>query len=249
MISSHAEVVEVDAHEAAPSVHASALDTMSLAANYHEWIFATVRPFIGQRVVEVGGGYGSFSHALQERERLITLDNDPVCCLRLRKRFSERGNIRIVEGDILDAAVAQDLAEERLDTAVCVNVLEHIENDVTALVNMHDVLQPGGHVIVFVPASPLLYGALDTELGHVRRYRRRELREKVASAGFTIEHCHYFNSIGALSWFVAGRVRRQRIIQANQVRLYDRAVVPILSRAERLIPPPFGQSLAIVARK
>lgn len=231
------------------SVHASALDAMALASNYHDWILKTVLPFIGPRVVEVGGGIGSIAHALQSHERLIVLDNDPVCCRRLRNRFRDSENIRIFEGDILDPVVAADLGGEQLDTVVCVNVLEHIAEDVPALKNMYDLLAPGGHLVVLVPALPALFGALDEELGHVRRYRRRELRDKVASVGFGVERCHFFNSIGAVSWFVAGRVRRQRVIQAGQVRFYDRFIVPTLSGAERVIPPPFGQSLIIVARK
>lgn len=247
-------VVDTDEQEAAArhdalSMHASALDAMSLAFNYHDWILDTVLPFIGSRVVEVGGGIGSIAHALQDRERLVVLDNDPVCCRRLHDRFDTHENIRVIEGDILDPVVVAGLATERLTTVVCVNVLEHIAEDKRALKSMYDLLQPGGHLVLFVPALPLIYGALDTELGHVRRYRRRALREMITSVGFSVERCDFFNSIGAVSWFAVSRVRRQRVIRASQVRLYDRLFVPILSRVERMISPPFGQSLVISARK
>jgi SAM-dependent methyltransferase len=177
------------------------------------------------------------------------VDNDPVCCRRLHERFDGQDNVRVLEGDILNRYVVQDLAAERLDTVVCVNVLEHIAEDVAALRSMNDLLQPGGRLIVFVPALPMLYGSLDAQVGHVRRYRRRELRDKVADVGFTVERCRFFNSVGAASWLVAGRVRRQQEIRANDVRIYDRVFVPVLARAERLIPPPVGQSLVIVGRK
>lgn len=240
---------EVAAQHDALSMHASALDAMSLASHYHAWILDTVLPFIGSRVVEVGGGIGSIAHALQERERLVVLDNDPVCCRRLHDRFGAEENIRVIEGDILDPGVVADLAAERLNTVVCVNVLEHIAEDRRALQCMYDLLTPGGHLVLFVPALPRIYGVLDTELGHVRRYRQRELRDTVTSVGFTVERCRFFNSVGALSWFAVGRVRHQRVIQADQVRFYDRFVVPVLARVERVIPPPFGQSLVISARK
>lgn len=249
MISTDVRASEPVTENEALSVHASALDAMSLASNYHDWILTTVLPCIGSRVVEVGGGIGSIADALQSQERLIVVDNDPVCCRRLRSRFDGLVNIRVLEGDILNPAVAEDLGNEHLDTVVCVNVLEHIAEDVLALKNMYNSLQPGGYLIAFVPALPLLFGALDEELGHVRRYRRRELRDKVGSVGFSVERCRFFNGIGAVSWFVAGRVRRQKEIQGNQVRFYDRFIVPILSRVERIISPPFGQSLIIVARK
>jgi SAM-dependent methyltransferase len=249
MISSSADEVGRGAEIGQISVHGSALDAMSQAENYHDWIVDSVLAFIGPRVVEIGGGIGSIAHALRDRERLVILDKDPVCCRRLERRFAARGNIRVLEGDILDPAVAAGLGGERLDTVVCVNVLEHIDEDIQALRGMHEILQPGGHLIVFVPALPLLYGPLDVQLGHRRRYRRGELRDKVASVGFSVERCRFFNGVGAVSWFVAGRLRRQRTIRVDQVRLYDRLVVPAVSRAENIIPPPFGQSLMLFARK
>ncbi len=249
MISSSADEPGRIAEIGQISVHGSALDAMSQAENYHDWIIDTILTFIGPRVVEIGGGIGSIAHALRDRERLVIVDKDPVCCLRLRHRFAEHGNARVLEGDILDPAITADLGEERLDTVVCVNVLEHIAEDLRALTNMYHLLQPGGRLVAFVPALPLLYGALDIELGHRRRYRRGELRDKIASVGFGIERCRFFNGVGAVSWFIAGRVRRQRTILVDQVRLYDRLVVPVVSRVENMIPPPIGQSLMVVARK
>src|SRR5438067_11112094 len=91
-----------DAENETLSAHASALDVMSLAPRYHDWILATILPFIGSRVGEVGGGIGSISAALPDRERLVVVDNDPICCRRLHERFDGQGNVRVVEGDILD---------------------------------------------------------------------------------------------------------------------------------------------------
>ncbi|MGI8688540.1 MAG: class I SAM-dependent methyltransferase [Thermomicrobiales bacterium] len=247
MVSDTGEREAVARHDAL-SMHASALDTMSLAFNYHAWILDTILPFIGSRVVEVGGGIGSIAHALQDRERLVVLDNDPACCRRLQYRFDAE-SIRVIEGDILDPGVVAALATERLTTVVCVNVLEHITEDKRALKSMYDLLQPGGHLVLLVPALPLIYGTLDTELGHVRRYRRRALRDMITAVGFSVERCRFFNSIGAISWFAVGRVRRQQVIHSGQIRFYDRFLVPVLSRVERMIPPPFGQSLVIIARK
>lgn len=231
------------------SAHASALDAMSLAPEYHHWILDTILPFVGSRVIEVGGGIGSVSSALRDRERLVVLDNDPVCCQRLHQRFDGHGNIRIEQGDIVERQVVEALTAERLDTVVCINVLEHIAEDALALRSMYDLLQVGGHLIVFVPALPLLYGSLDAQLGHVRRYQRRELRDKVSAAGFTIERCRFFNSIGAALWLVASRICRQQEIRDHDVHLYDRFFVPVLSRVEHVIPAPIGQSLVIIGRK
>jgi len=64
------------------------------------------------------------------------------------------------------------------DTVICLNVLEHIEDDATGLANISSALIPGGVAIVLVPQDPGLYGTLDEELGHYRRYSEAELRAK-----------------------------------------------------------------------
>ena len=225
------------------------LQTMSLATNYHRWTYDVVRLAIGQRVLEVGGGLGSWSHLLQQRERLVTIDCDPDCTQLLRERFADAATVRVLDADILDPALPLALAAERLDTVVCINVLEHIEDDQRALRHMYQALQPGGRLILLVPAHPRLYGTLDEVVGHFRRYERAGLREQVRDAGFSVQDCRYFNSVGAAGRYVIGRVRQQQETGAGQVRFYDRFVVPVLSRIERLAPPPFGQSLIVIGGK
>jgi SAM-dependent methyltransferase len=225
------------------------LEIMSLAVNYHRWTYATVRPYIGKRVLEVGGGFGSISCHLVGSQRLVIIDSDPVCARHLTSRFGGLKGVSIVEADILDPSLPGQLADERLDTIVCINVLEHIEDDFRALRQMHQALEPGGNLILLVPAHPRLYGTLDELVGHFRRYRSWELRKKIADVGFIVHHCRYFNSLGAVGRYVIGRLREQQETGVGQVRFFDRYLVPLLSRVERVIPPPFGQSLIIIGRK
>jgi len=231
------------------SVHATALEAMAGAVNYHHWIFETMRPYLGQRILEVGAGIGTVSDSLRQRERLIILDNDPACVAMLTTRFDAMPTVSVLDADILDSAIPARFAPERLDTVICVNVLEHIADDMCALQQMYEMLAPGGHLIVFVPAHPALYGPIDADLGHERRYVRQDLMAKVGAAGFAVAQCRYFNSLGAAAWFMTGRVSRRRTIRPAQVRLYDTLVVPFLARAERWAAPPFGQSLIAIGRK
>ena len=225
------------------------LEIMAHAKNYHRWTYEVARPYIGRRVVEIGGGLGSFSRFLLDRNRLVIIDYDAACTSRLRERFGALGQVRVVDGDILDPGLPGQLRQEGLDTAVCMNVLEHIEDDAKALQHIFESLEPGGQLILLVPAHPSLYGTLDALVGHYRRYTRAELTEKMRAAGFSIQRASYFNSAGALGRYVIGRLRRQEKTGIGQVQFYDRLVVPILSRMERIVSPPFGQSVIVIGRK
>ncbi|HEY8599491.1 MAG TPA: class I SAM-dependent methyltransferase [Thermomicrobiales bacterium] len=225
------------------------LEAMALAVNYHRWTANVALPFLGQRVLEVGGGLGSFTQLLAGREHVVTIDNDPACTGVLRRRFQTNERIAVRDADILDDALPRSLQADRLDSAVCINVLEHIEDDRAALRNIYRALQPGGRFFLLVPAHPRLYGTLDEVVGHYRRYTRTEGIEKLCGAGFTVLRSRYFNSVGAVGRYVIGKVRRQQETGHGQVRFYDQRVVPVLSRMERLVAPPFGQSLVVVGRK
>jgi SAM-dependent methyltransferase len=231
------------------SVHASALDVMADATNYHQWVIDTVSPYIGQRILEVGAGLGTIADTIAPRERLVLMDNDPICVQELEARFPQTSNLAVLLGDILDGSMISQLGNEDFDTILCINVLEHIARDIDALANMHRILVPGGRIVIFVPAFQSLYGTLDRNLGHERRYNRHRLAQTVMTAGFTVSDCRYFNSLGIAGWYFAGRIRRQQTIRPEQVRFYDHRIVPFLARIERHMPLPFGQSLLVVGSK
>src|SRR5207247_80683 len=150
---------------------------------------------------------------------------------RLRQRFAGRPHVSVAELRL--PAVSPGLGAERLDTVVCLNVLEHIEDDRASLRAMHDLLQPGGRLVLLVPSLRALYGTLDEALGHFRRYVPAELSEKVRAAGFRLRHIEYFNLAGVPGWWVAGRVLHRRLIPSGALRWYE-ALVPLF-RLERVL--------------
>jgi SAM-dependent methyltransferase len=141
--------------------------------------------------------------------------------------------------------------EGGIDSAMSFNVFEHIEDDRSAMRNVQQVLEPGGHFVCFVPACKLLYGRMDQDLGHHRRYSKPELAAKAKEAGFEIVELKYVNLIGFFAWLVNGRLLRSGEVSggASAMRLYDRFMVPLTRFIESHWQPPFGQSLLLVARK
>lgn len=227
---------------------AETLEIMSAAPQYNAWMYDTIAPYIGRRVLEVGSGIGNMSEYMLEAgaEHLVLTDMDPWYRAQLAQRFAGKAHVRIDELMLPDDTAAARFAADRLDTIVALNVVEHIENDVGALATMRTMLAPGGRIVILVPALQAIYGEMDRELGHFRRYGKAGLARVFAQAGFAVEHLFWWNRVGVAGWWFNGRVRGVSRIPIDQLKRFDR-LVPML-RLERLLPLPFGQSLIAVGR-
>jgi SAM-dependent methyltransferase len=223
-------------------------ERMAHAANYFAWQGRLVAPELGRRVVEVGCGIGNFTGALLDRETILAVDVDPACIDRLQLRYADRPNLHAFVCEPCSAAFA-DLARWRPDSCVCLNVLEHIEDDGGALRAMASVLAPGGAIVLLVPAFQALFGPIDRNLRHYRRYSRASLWRLAHVTGLAIQTLHYVNAVGFFGWWMNARVLRREAQSAGQIAVFDRCIVPWLSRLEAVVPPPFGQSLFAVLRK
>jgi SAM-dependent methyltransferase len=225
------------------------LEIVSEAPRYNAWMYETIAPWIGRRVLEVGSGIGNMSEQLLRGnpEHLVLTDIDPWYQAQVRSRFGSRTEVRVEGLELPDPSVAARFGKDRLDTIVALNVVEHIEHDVEAVRSMAAALTPGGRVVILVPAMQVLYGEMDRELGHFRRYSKRSLVRVLTLAGLDVERLMWFSRFSTLGWWFNGRVRRQRFIPVRQIRLLD-AIVPVL-RMERYLPLPFGLSLIAVGTR
>lgn len=228
------------------------LESMSFARNYHRWILELFGPHIGSRLVEVGAGTGSFSELLVERApESLTLVEPSEMYERLSERVASwetKTRVRAFN-DTFAGVAARVREEERPDTIIYVNVLEHIDDDEAELALMRDALVEGGRALIFVPAYQWLYGSFDEMVGHRRRYTLGGLRAKCERAGMRVVLSTYFDSAGVLPWWLKYRVMRSRRMEAGAVKFYDDYCVPPLRRIEGLIRPPFGKNVLLVARK
>lgn len=213
---------------------------------YNRWIMERIRPFIGQSVIEIGAGIGNLSSQLVDRRRLVVTDIAESYLRTLRARFAASPNVAVRRFS-LHEPIPDDF-EAAFDTVICANVLEHVEGDREALAIIRALLQPGGRLILLVPAMQWLFGPIDTALGHYRRYHRRPLIALLREAGFDVRQCGYFNFVGVAGWFVNSRVLRRSELPAWQFQCYD-TLVPWLKRVERVTGTPMGQSLIAIANR
>jgi SAM-dependent methyltransferase len=218
------------------------LERMECAENYNTWLLERSEPYLGRRVLDAGAGLGTFTALIADGRDVVALEPDAAHAARLRQRFANRPSVTVLEADASSLQMKQEF-----DSVLCLNVLEHIADDETALASFAAALRPGGRLLLVVPAHPFLYGTIDRALEHARRYRRRELRAKLRAAGFTVEALRRVNPVGALGWFVWGRILQRDRIPAQPLRAYDRFVP--LQRALDRVPLPFGLSLWAMARR
>jgi glycosyltransferase involved in cell wall biosynthesis len=229
-------------------VGAITLRRMGELSVYNRWLHDRFEAWLGSRVLEVGSGVGNQTRFFADKERVVASDIEPHYVRELLNRFEKQSNVRVASFRFpLTAEDHADLERERIDTIVCLNVLEHIEDDAGTLADFLGVLQPGGHLALLVPALPALYGTLDENLRHYRRYEKGALATLVARAGFAVEMVRYLNRPGVLGWWLNSRVLKRRVLPKRQLGAF-KWVMPLL-RAEEKTEPSFGMSLLVLARK
>lgn len=223
------------------------LDVLAATPRFNEWMASVVAPYLGKRVLEIGAGIGNLSALLSRgRKEYLATDLDAEHAERLEVRFASNPRVRVMQLDATDAGGFRGIAGQ-VDSLVCLNVLEHVEDDGAGFRNLYDVLAAEGRAVVLVPQGAGLYGSLDGVLGHYRRYSRAELEARMREAGFEVERVFEFNRVTRPGWWVNGRVLRRRSFGRLQLGVFDR-LVWLWKRLEGVLPWG-GVSLIAVGRK
>ncbi|MBI3649487.1 MAG: glycosyltransferase [Acidobacteria bacterium] len=213
---------------------------------FNLWMGETLRPYVGDRVLEIGAGIGNLTNQLIPRELYIASDINPNYLHYLRSYSFGKPYLRVMEVDAQNPEHFRDL-EEQFDTVLMLNVLEHLSDEQTALRNLWSTLQPGGCAIILVPQHPALYGTLDKALEHHKRYTAADFEQAIRSAGFRIEKLFDFNRFSVPGWWLNGKVLRRKQFSRIQLKILD-TLMPIFKRINNLLPWS-GVSLVVVAVK
>ncbi len=171
---------------------------------------------------------------LAGRTRYVATDIDREHLERLRTRLAHRPNLEILELNAADLR-GQNTFQGQMDTVVCLNVLEHIQDDLSALKNIHSMLQEGGRAVILVPAGQSIYNSLDKELGHYLRYSEDQLRSRMTEAGFHVESVLRFNRASYPGWWLNGSILKRRTVSRVQLKNFDR-VVWLVRRIDHFLP-------------
>jgi SAM-dependent methyltransferase len=225
----------------------SDLQTMRSAENYRRWLLSQVSEYCGRRVLEVGAGIGNYTGLLTGVEKIVSVDIHAEALDVLRSTYGGDPRLSIHRVDIADSR-CRFLASYQCDSAICFNVLEHIEDHIAAMRNIGTILVPGGRLLLIVPALPFIYGTVDRSLCHFRRYTPDSLRSAVEASGLAVQRMWWMNFPGIFGWFLDNRIVKRQEHSPRQVRFYDRFIVPWLRRLESIVRPPIGLSLVCVTQ-
>jgi glycosyltransferase involved in cell wall biosynthesis len=232
----------------AHDVGVQTLRRMARLGAYNRWLHAAFERFLGERILEVGAGVGNQTQYFIDRERVVASDVEAHYVHELQAKFGHKPGVRVASFSFpLASDDLVDLQGERLDTVVCLNVLEHIEDDRATLEDFARILPPDGHLVLLVPSMPSLYGTLDVHLRHYRRYERETLRQLLTDSGFEVESLRYMNRLAVPGWWLNSRVLKRKVLPRGQLGLF-RLIMPLL-KLEARHPPTFGLSLLALARR
>jgi glycosyltransferase involved in cell wall biosynthesis len=202
--------------------------------HFNAWMADVLRPHLGDRVLEIGAGIGNLTSQFIPREFYVASDINPHYLRYLQSYATGKPYLHVRK---IDVERTEDFAglEGQVDTAVALNVIEHVPHPDVAMRNLWTALSPGGRAVILVPQHPALYGTLDTGLGHFLRYTPDGLRALMTKAGFDVVEMFDFNRVSAPAWWFNGRVLKRQTFSRVQLKLFD-AALPIFRRVDRLIP-------------
>lgn len=221
------------------------LERMNRAPRFNRWMAEVVAPHLGDRVLEIGAGRGNMSLQFMPRSIYWATDVNPHYLEYLLTLRPTRPYMRVA---YTNAEKSETYPHgQKFDSVVCLNVVEHLPDDVGALRNIWNALDPDGCAVVLVPYGPKLFGTLDEVLGHCRRYTVDHLSAVAREAGFRVDGIIKFNRPGTPAWWLNGKILRRKTFGLAQIRALN-VLTPIFRKLDRLLPfPPL--SLIAVLRK
>jgi glycosyltransferase involved in cell wall biosynthesis len=223
------------------------LNNLTGTPQYVRWLTDTIRPHLGDNILEIGAGIGNISSRLMSRRfSYIATESDALYLHALQNRFLRTPNV-FVRKLSPESDADFDAVPKPLDTVIYMNVLETVDNDTALLKRAYSVLGAQGKLILVVPATPAAFGTLDQTLGTKRRYSAKELTAKLASEGFQLDHLYQLNRAGLPAWFIYSRILKSRQISKVFLKVFDKTIW-VWRLMDRLLPWPGVTAVCVATR-
>lgn len=227
------------------SIGEETLESMNLASSYNNWILKHFKKYLHGAILEVGCGIGNFTQALSKYGKVTAIDINKEYIKRLK--LTGVHDVEYGVGDIEKGRYFFG-GSKVFDTIICLNVLEHIKNDEEALKSLYHLLKPKGVLVLLIPGHQFIYGEIDKNIGHFRRYDKGSLVGNLRALGFSITKARRLNLLGAVGWFISGKIFKNKEVGKRKVRFFN-FLSPVFLLIEKFIETPLGTSVLIIASK
>jgi glycosyltransferase involved in cell wall biosynthesis len=222
------------------------LARLSRASRYNAWLADTIRSFCGNRVLEIGSGVGNITRQLIPRIEYVASDINPLYLQTLEALTVDRPYLHTSYCDVTDFETFPH-SPDGYDTVICLNVVEHIENDRACLSNIARILAPHGRAIILVPQGRWNFGTLDEVLDHKRRYSKESLRQLAHDCNLEITKVMELNRIGTLAWFINAKLLRRHAFGLFQIWMLN-LLTPLFRAIDPLVPLPGLSLIGVMER-
>lgn len=231
------------------------LDALALANNYHDWIISQFKDYLKDKIIlEVGAGIGSFSKRMLSKsivkpENLYLIEPSSNLHEKLLENLSEYGfdKSHLIKGFTYDK---KDMLKGlKLEVAIYNNVFEHIDDDISEMKLMHNILAENGVVLSYTPATKWLYADFDKNIGHYRRYTDTEMFTKFKTAGYNDVTVFYRDFWGIFTWYINFKILKKQTINPKSMLIYDKYIFPILKYIDCSRYIKLGKNVLGIAKK
>ena len=218
------------------------------AIHWKSYFASHIKPFTGKNVLEVGSGIGATTSLLNDGSatKWNLLEPDETMCAVLKEKISKQpqfSNCTIYNNTIFELN-----ADQKFDTIIYIDVLEHIENDKEEMARAATLLENGGHLIILSPAYNFLFSPFDKAIGHYRRYTNASLKKAMPEELQQVK-MNYLDSVGFFASLANKIMLKQSYPSEKQIRLWDRWMIPVSKWTDKIFLHSFGKSILGVWRK
>jgi 2-polyprenyl-3-methyl-5-hydroxy-6-metoxy-1,4-benzoquinol methylase len=221
------------------------LELFADAVNWKKYWYRKLKPLVGKCVLEVGAGIGGTAKLFANCEvnRWLALDADIKFVSHVKedsKKYKYPSNF-----EILHKTSSSLRLNEKFDTILYIDVLEHIQDDQTELNNISKLLKPGGRIIILSPAHDYLFTAFDKAIGHFRRYNKIRLLS-IMPKNMKLETAYYLDSVGMLASLGNRFLLKSAYPTASQIQFWDKFLIPVSIVLDKISYNRIGKSIIVV---